>query len=638
MRNFLFLTTICCLPGICPCQDTLSFLVAPYLQFSTQNSISVLWETSEPASTYIRYGEAKLGVEQPPMPFEIELSGVRQMHEVQLSELQTETNYFWQIRSVRPNGDSLISPVYSFKTAVQDSSAYAFALVGDSQYNAKTPWAWSVISQEVWKKRPNFVVHAGDLVDWGPKKTDWTEHFFPGGAELMSRIPMFTVLGNHEGDADLYYQYMVNPAPEYRYTFKYGNAEFFMIDTNRDVSEGSDQYIWLEHALAKSNAQWKFAIHHHPPYSSESDDHGDSFKAASTMGTKARNLVPLFDKYRVDFSLFGHTHVYERTWPLKNNQINQKEGTIYINSGGAGGGLETFAPTRNWFTLELQEGHHFCTFNIFENTLIFKAIDHEGRVFDSFQMTKDIANSNLSQIIQPPLPIINSEKFVFHESTEVSIDAGFSDLTIRYTTNGEEPSSTSQLYDGPFLLDRNTTLKARAFTAQGKVSKTVTRTFTKREAFPAVQVEATKPGLSYSYYEGDWREGDNWRTPNPNYFSENTPKRKGILNRISFNELGVIDQEYWGCILEGYLEVPSTDTYTFYGLDARGLEIRIDGTLIIDTQSEIQALVQIPLEKGKHHLEIKTFQHNWRKSVGFGYYNMAVGRVPIRPTSLSHKE
>ena len=637
MRSFLLIITFLFANTCIFAQDSLKFLVSPYLQYSTQNSITVLWETQEAATTMVKYGEAQFDVEQTPLPLKVEKKDLRQMHEVQLSDLKTETNYFWQVVSVLPSGDSLISAVYSFKTAVKDSSAYTFALIGDSQYNSKTPWAWSVISKKVWKERPNFVVHAGDLVDWGPKKTDWTEHFFPGGAELMSRIPVFSVLGNHEGDADLYYQYMVNPAPEYRYTFQYGNAEFFMIDTNRDVQEGSDQYIWLDHALAKSDAKWKFVVHHHPPYSSESDDHGDTFKEASKMGTKARNLVPLFDKYGVDFSLFGHTHVYERTWPLKNNRINQKEGTIYINSGGAGGGLETFAPTRNWFTLELEEGHHFCTFNIFENTLIFKAIDHEGRVFDSFQMTKPSADASFTEVVQPPIPIINSEKFVFHETTEVSIDAGFSELTIRYTTNGDDPNSNSEIYNKPITLSQNTTLKARAYTSDGKASKIVSRTFTKRDALPASTIEQAQPGLSYKYFEGDWRVNKNWRKPNPNYFSENEPQKTGVLSRISFDELGPTEQEYWACIIEGYLEVPNTDTYTFYGLDARGLEIRIDGELIIDTQSEIQALVQIPLERGKHHLEIRSYQHNWRKNVGFGYYDLVLGRIPIRPASLSHK-
>lgn len=611
-------------------QDSLRFLVSPYLQHGVQSSISVLWETTQPATTTVRYGAAAFDVEETPLPSVQTMPGTRLMHEVKLEGLAPETNYFWQIISVGEQGDSLASPVYSFKTAVRDSSAYAFALVGDSQANSTTPWAWSVISQKVWEERPNFVVHAGDIVDWGPDKSDWIDHFFPGGRELMSRIPVFTVLGNHEGDADLYYQYMANPQPEYHYTFTYGNAEFFMIDTNRDVREGSEQYNWLEQALARSTALWKFAVHHHPPYSSEKDDHGDTFKEASTMGTKARNLVPLFEKYGLDFSLFGHTHVYERTWPLKNNRINQKEGVVYINSGGAGGGLETFAPTRNWFTLELQEGHHYCMFNLFENTLLFKAVDHEGRIFDSFQLTKSASDQTTAQVIQPPAPVISSEKYVFHDGTEVRIDPGFTNLNIHYTTDGSAPSRQSPAYTGPIRLEESTTLKARAYTADGKASRLVSRSFKKTPILPAADPENTQRGLQYTYYEGDWRNRKD------DYFTPANRKRSGTLKTIALDEIGETPADYWGAVIEGYLEVPETGTYTFYGLEYQGLEVRIDDTSLFEPSDEEQMVQQIVLAKGKHRLQIKTFQRESRRSIGFGFYSDEAFRMPIGPFDLSH--
>lgn len=611
-------------------QDTLSFIVKPYMQYSTQSELSILWETTLPASSTVKYGKAAFDVPTTPLTEIATLDGQRKMHEVKLEGLSPETNYFWQTISVAANGDTLKSALYSFKTAVKDSSGYAFALVGDSQFNSKTPWAWSVISKEVWKKRPHFVVHAGDLVDWGPKKTDWTEHFFPGGQELMARVPMYTVLGNHEGDADLYYQYMVNPAPEYRYTFKYGNAEFFMIDTNRDVSEGSPQFNWLEQALAHSNAMWKFVIHHHPPYSSESDDHGNTFKVASTMGTKARNLVPLFEKYSVDFCLFGHTHVYERTWPLKDNRINEENGVIYINSGGAGGGLETFAPTRNWFTLELQEGHHFCLFNVFEGTLYFKAIDHEGKVFDQFELHKETPNQKQASLVEPPAPIINSDVYVFEKETKVTIDAGFDHLSVYYTTDGSSPSAQSTRYTESFKLNESGEIKAIAIGADGQKSRTVSKSFIKMAPIPAAKTTSTQPGLAYRYFEGNWEEN------RADYFTSNTPKKEGILPSISFSSLGEIEAPYWGIIIEGYLEVPETKTYTFYALDSRGLEITLDQQPMIISDGERQTIKSMVLEKGKHQIKIKSFQRTWRQSISFGYYDPILGRIPFKPFNLSH--
>lgn len=604
------------------------FLVKPYLQYSTKNSMSILWETKLPASSTVLFGESVLDVEQTPLPDEVSLEGSRIMHEVRLEGLKPATNYFWRVRSYLENGKEILSEVYSFRTVINDEDAYLFALVGDTQKNDGTPWAWGTIAERVWQERPNFIVHAGDLVDWGPTKKDWTEHFFPDGQALMARIPMYTVLGNHEGDADLYYQYMANPKPEWRYNFRYGNAEFFMIDTNKDVSEGSDQYNWLEQALAKSTATWKIAIHHHPPYSSEKDDHGDTYKEASTLGTHARDLTPLYDKYGVDFCLFGHTHVYERSWPLKDNRINQKEGTVYINSGGAGGFLETFAPTRSWFTAEIQETHHFCTFGIYDHTLFFKAIDDQGRVFDSFQMEKDPARNQLT-IIEPPAPVIESKTLVFHESTEVTIQPGLENLEIRYTLDGSEPSRKSKKYSEPISIDQSLTLRARAYTKDGHTSRVVRKDFRQMAPLPAQQPGNTARGLAYQLFTGDWRGQE------ASYFSAQEPTQTGTLSMLNLDDIQP-DSEYWGIQIEGYLEVPETKTYNFYALASRGLELVIDDQVTIKTHREDLSLESVVLEKGKHKIAIKSYQWNWRKAFSVGFHDAVMGRTPFGAFRLSH--
>lgn len=604
------------------------FLVKPYLQYSTKNSIRILWETKEVANSRVEFGEAQFDVDKANLSQQVKQDGYRLMHEVELVDLKASTNYFWRVVSTTASGEQWISETYSFKTAIQDNDAFLFALVGDSQRNNKTPWAWDSIARKVWQERPNFIVHAGDLVDWGPKKTDWTKHFFPGGQALMARIPMYTVLGNHEGDADLYYQYMANPMPEYRYTFTYGNAQFFMIDTNRDVSEGSEQYNWLEQELAKSTTTWKIVIHHHPPYSSESDDHGDTFKEASTMGTKSRKLTPLYDKYGVDFCLFGHTHIYERTWPLKENRIHQREGTIYINSGGAGGGLETLAPTRNWFTLDLQEGHHFCTFAIFNKTLLFKAIDHQGRVFDSFQMDKD-RDKDKVVVVEPPAPIISSKYAVFEKTATVELESGLSNLDLYYTLDGSTPNQQSEKYKGPIVINRTLDLQARAYTKKGNASRVVVRSFTKQKASLAASLESTKPGLRYRLYNGDWRGKED------TFFAETAIADEGILKTLDVASLQT-ESSSWGIIIEGYLSVPETGTYSFFALDARGLEIKIDDQPLIQSKGEIERRKQMVLAAGKHKLYIKSFQRNWRKSLRLGYYDEVMGRISINPGDLSH--
>ncbi len=607
-----------------------SFLVKPYLQFATKNSIYVLWETSTAASTTVRYGKALQKANAPNLSQKITLEGNRRLHEVKIEGLETATKYLYQVQSKTTNGQTIESEVFTFNTAVEDEDAIFFALVGDSQFNSRTPWAWGVIAEKVWQDRPHFILHAGDLVDTGTRKTDWTQHFFPNGHVAMSRYPMYTVLGNHEQDAQFYYDYMVNPAPEYCYTFHYGNAQFFMIDTNRDVHEGSEQYDWLEWELAKSTAKWKFVVHHHPPYSSEENDHGNTYIGASSYQTEARNLVPLYEAYGVDFCLFGHTHVYERTWPIFKNTVNLQNGVVYINSGGAGGGLEDFDPVRSWFTQELQTGHHYCTFAVFDGQLVFKAIDHEGHVFDSFQMSKDENSDDASGMMQPPAPHFKIDKQIFQEKATVEMEALSAEHRIFYTLDGSEPNMSSPRYTSAIAITQTSELKARVYTKDGKASRIVVRSFTQMDPKPAQKPGKTAPGLSYRYYEGDWDY-----LPD---FAQLSPKGKGILKTINESEVPHRDNHF-GIVMEGYLDVPTTGTYTFYTRSDDGSKMYIDDQEVVDNDGRHGAFWKYGttiLEAGKHKIRIEYFEASGSEMLRAGIVDPKMGKMPFHPKQLSH--
>jgi predicted phosphodiesterase len=505
-----------------------------------------------------------------------------------------------------------------------------FALIGDTQRNNRTPWAWSKIAEKVWADRPNFVVLAGDLVDKGLIKEQWTDMFFPDGHVLMSRVPVYPVLGNHEQDAPYYYQYVVAPKPEYYYTFTYGNAQFFMIDTNRPVNEGSEQYEWLDWALAQSTARWKIVVHHHPPYSSDSDDHGNTDRALSTLGTDARNLVPLYEQYGVDFCLFGHTHLYERTWPIKDNRINMKEGVVYINSGGAGGGLEAFAPTRSWFTVELESVHHYCTFNIFDNTVIFKAIDHEGRLLDAFQMEKPLGTGSRAGVMQPPAPHILTPHTLFEDKTEVSMEGAFEGLKIHYTLDGTEPTAQSPVYTRPFEVNQTALLQARAYTEAGKASRLVKVSFRKMAPQPAVKVKNPEKGLSFQYFEGDWRH-----LPD---FSGIKPAKTGVSTQVRLSETGH-REDHFALVFEGYVDISTAGLNTFFLNSDDGSRLYINGELIIDHDGDHSALSktgQAMLAPGKHRIRIEYFEASGSEFLQAGRVDPVLGEMPFTPFQLWH--
>ncbi|MEZ4702209.1 MAG: PA14 domain-containing protein [Rhodothermales bacterium] len=577
----------------------LAFRVAPYLQFSTKTSMAILWETEEPATTRVEYGESRLGDKAPNLSMHVDLPGTRAMHEVVLEGLKPETKYFWRVVSQMGDGRELASEPSTFRTAVNDSSAYAFVLFGDTQDN---PEVWGRIAQLGWQERPNFGLIAGDLVQRGGDIQNWLEEFFAPANTLMRRVPLYPAIGNHEDDHPNYYKYIYAPPPEYYYTFRYGNAQFFMVDTNRDVSEGSEQYEWLERELAMSDAMWKIVVHHHPPYSSEENDHGDTATGSSTYGTHARNLVPLYELYGVDFCLFGHVHMYERTWPILDGRVNQKNGVIYINSGGGGGGLEDFAPTRSWFSAKVKSVHHFGYFVVHDKTIFFQAIDEEGRLFDSFQLEK--SPERLARVMMPPPPRFEGSDAIFLDETRVALAGAFEDLTIRYTTDGSEPSTQSARYAGPIALRASTTLKAAAFTADGVRSRVVSRSIEKVDLMEPVRPAKTHAGLAYAYYEGAWET-----LPD---FSPLTPAAAGEVATFSIDGLSQGKREY-ALVFEGLIEAPRDGVYTFATTSDDGSKLYIHGREVVDNDGwhgERTREGQVALQAGLHPIRVEYFNRS----------------------------
>ena len=366
------------LPGIFPREPRI--IAGPYLQWATKDAISILWETNREATTRVELGEtAKLG--------EIRtIDGQRKMHEVRITGLQTQSNYFYRVVSETDSGAQLKSKVLTFQTAVEDGSAFSFGFVSDTQNN---PRIWGKVSRLLFNERPNFAIHAGDIVGTGVNNLEWLFEFLEPGMPLMQRVPLYTVLGNHEGNADNYYKYMANPSPEYWYRFKYGNAEFFMIDSNKDLGKESEQLRWLDEALSNSTATWKFVVHHHPPYTSDENDYGDTYQGPSHLGDRRlTDVIPVYEKHQVDIVFFGHIHDYERTWPIRAGKVDQESGIRYMQIGGGGGSLENYAPTRSWFTAKVRRTHHYGVVAIYGSTMEVQVMDEEGRLFDQFLITK----------------------------------------------------------------------------------------------------------------------------------------------------------------------------------------------------------------------------------------------------------
>lgn len=99
-----------------------------------------------------------------------------------------------------------------------------------------------------------------------------------------------------------------------RYSTDYGMFHFCVANTQYDWREGTEQYKFIEHCFASVDRQkqpWLIFLAHWELGYSSAGFYVNEGSFEEPMGKES--LQKLWRKYKVDISLFGHVHNYERT-------------------------------------------------------------------------------------------------------------------------------------------------------------------------------------------------------------------------------------------------------------------------------------------------------------------------------------
>jgi hypothetical protein len=176
-------------------------------------------------------------------------------------------------------------------------------------------------------------------------------------------VQFYGSLGNHDAPAERFYKPFNMNGQEY-YTYKKGNVQFFVLDSNYMKPE---QLAWLAKELQNSNADWKICYFHHPLYSSGSF-HGASIELRVL-------LEPLFVKNGVQVVFAGHDHIYERTKPQK--------GITYFTEGAAGELRKGDLKKTDLTAAGYDQDRSFVLIEISGNELNFQTVSRTGKTIDS---------------------------------------------------------------------------------------------------------------------------------------------------------------------------------------------------------------------------------------------------------------
>lgn len=225
-----------------------------------------------------------------------------------LRQLNPESQYRYSVVS----GDKH-SPWYEFRTYSPQRDSFSFLFVGDVQ-DSIGGIANSLL-MNAWAHHPEveFLVCGGDLTE-RPANQYWAETFRDLDS-IGQTMPMLNVTGNHdyfkgvirrlERRFPLVFSYFLDSkvGDNMVYTLNYGNAQLFVLDSNREFFYLWTQRKWLEEQLAKSQDKWKILVLHHPLY---------SIKSNSNNMIQRWMFDDLVNQYGVDLVLQGHEHAYAR--------------------------------------------------------------------------------------------------------------------------------------------------------------------------------------------------------------------------------------------------------------------------------------------------------------------------------------
>jgi predicted phosphodiesterase len=328
------------------------FLTKPYLQAPTNDGITIMWLTNQLCLNWVEYGETEnLGTKAQQCAHGM-MNINSKINTVTLTNLKPNTTYYYkvfskQILDFQPYkitfGDIINSETYHFKTLDPKVKNVSWLVLNDIH---DRPESFSELIQLNKNKPYDFVFLNGDMFDYQTDENQIINHLLHPCSVFSTEKPFMFVRGNHETRGkysrnllDYYYNY---DKKEY-YTFKMGPVFTIVLDTGEDKKDShpvyggtvnydsyrEEQAVWLEKQMkskAFKNAPFRIVMMHIPHYHSD-EEHGT---------TECRRLFgTLFEKYKIDLFVAGHTHEYGMFKPNKDHSYH------FVIGGGPETGIRT---------------------------------------------------------------------------------------------------------------------------------------------------------------------------------------------------------------------------------------------------------------------------------------------------------
>lgn len=310
------------------------FRTKPYLQNPVNNGMTIVWETTIPAYSWVEYGTDTLNLKQKRLIIDGQAEFNESIHKIRLEGLTSGQTYYYRVCSQeilqykaysKKFGHTAKSEFYSFTMPDAETDSFTAVIFNDLH---QRPNVFQALLKQVEKVDYDFVVFNGDCID-DPANHDQATRFIKLLTEGVhgDRTPTLFIRGNHE----IRNAYSIGLRKHFDYVggktygaFNWGDTRIVMLDCGEDKTDdhkeysGLNDFTQLRHeqvgflqeelqSKAFKKADKRILIHHIPLYGCDN---------------LCWNLwEPLLRKAPFDVSINAHTHrfAYHPKGSLKNN-------------------------------------------------------------------------------------------------------------------------------------------------------------------------------------------------------------------------------------------------------------------------------------------------------------------------------
>ena len=269
------------------------FLTKPYLQNPVNNGITIMWETTIPAYSWVEYGTDKTNLKRVRLIIDGQAEFNESIHKIRLDNLTPGQTYYYRVCSQeilqykaysKKFGNIAQSDFHTFTMPEADADSFTAVIFNDLHQRGNI---FQALLKQVENVDYDFVVFNGDCID-DPANHEQATRFVKLLTESVhgDRIPTFFIRGNHE----IRNAYSIGLRKHFDYVggktygaFNWGDTRIVMLDCGEDKTDDHKEYsglndftqlrqeqvVFLQEELASKSfkkADKRILIHHIPLY------------------------------------------------------------------------------------------------------------------------------------------------------------------------------------------------------------------------------------------------------------------------------------------------------------------------------------------------------------------------------------